>query len=58
MKHNTIVGEPQEAPITPEKPEIKQPADLAQPEIPEEAPENTPLELPQTDYTARSKPSA
>jgi hypothetical protein len=57
MKHNTIPNEPQEAPVTPEKPEISQPADPNTPSAPQEAPEYAPLEVPQTDVQPEADPA-
>ena len=45
-KHTTTPDEPEEAPLTPKEPEIKAPTDPAEPNTPEEAPEQVPLELP------------
>ena len=45
-KHATIPNEPEEAPVTPENPEINQPTDPKEREIPEEAPQQDPEELP------------
>lgn len=46
-QHETMPNEPQEAPVRPASPEIKQPCDPAGPGIPTEAPYNEPVELPQ-----------
>ena len=45
-QHNTIPNEPQEAPVPPEKPDVQQPTDPHTPEIPQEAPDNEPQEVP------------
>lgn len=45
-QHNTVPNEPAEFPVQPEKPEIQQPSDPGEPQVPEEAPENIPNELP------------
>lgn len=39
-------NEPDEMPVTPERPEIRQPTDPGEPEMPEEGPGNIPNELP------------
>lgn len=45
-QHQTIPGEPEEAPAEMPKPEIERPADPSQPKAPEEAPNRQPEELP------------
>ena len=45
-QHQTFQGEPTEVPVTKETPEIHRPADPKEPEIPKEAPDNAPDELP------------
>jgi len=45
-QHETMPDEPQEAPVQLERPEIKQPSDPGMPEIPREAPQNEPPEIP------------
>jgi hypothetical protein len=44
--HTTIPNEPEEAPVTLPKPEISQPQDPSEPNIPPEAPPREPQELP------------
>ncbi|MDB5157672.1 MAG: hypothetical protein JWR50_2379 [Mucilaginibacter sp.] len=49
MKKHTVPNEPEEIPIEPEHPEIKQPADPKEPEIPQkEIPELPEKEIPET----------
>ena len=45
-KHNTFPGEQPERPVQPERPEIQQPNDPNQREIPKENNEDIPDELP------------
>jgi len=45
-KHATIPNEPEEAPLTPQQPEVKPPTDPAEPQVPQEAPDVAPVELP------------
>ncbi|MGN6178399.1 MAG: hypothetical protein ACTHNW_04420 [Mucilaginibacter sp.] len=45
-QHDTIPNEPQEAPVRPDHPEVQQPGDPQGPPIPQEAPQNEPLEIP------------
>jgi hypothetical protein len=45
-KHNTFPGEQPEMPAPKKRPEIAQPNDPKEPEIPEEDPEKIPEELP------------
>jgi hypothetical protein len=45
-KKKTMPVEPDEMPVQPEKPEIRQPGDPGEPQIPEEAPEHIPQEMP------------
>lgn len=51
-KKRTIPFEPEEFPITPENPEIRQPTDPGTREIPEEAPGNLPDDLPNEQPSA------
>lgn len=46
-EYQTIPGESKEAPVSPEKPEIRQPTEPQEPEIPVETPERQPEEVPQ-----------
>ena len=52
MKNQTVPNEPEEFPVEPESPEIRQPADPGEPLIPEEAPENIPPEAPDPQPTS------
>jgi hypothetical protein len=45
-QHRTIPNEPQEAPVQPTQPEVRQPSDPGQAGIPEEHPVNEPQEIP------------
>lgn len=45
-KHTTMPNEPEEIPVQPERPEIRRPADPGEPQLPEEAPDNLPQEVP------------
>jgi hypothetical protein len=45
-KKQTMPVEPDEMPVNPGSPEIRQPTDPGEPAMPEEAPENIPQELP------------
>jgi hypothetical protein len=45
-QHDTMPNEPQEAPVRPQQPEIRQPNDPKAPDIPQEAPQNEPQEVP------------
>ncbi len=51
-QHNTFPGEQQEVPIPEETPEIDQPNDPKEPEIPAEDPQNVPNEVPEVNYPA------
>jgi hypothetical protein len=44
--HDTIPNEPQETPVQPSRPEVQQPNDPQSPSVPQEAPDNQPLEVP------------
>jgi hypothetical protein len=46
MKKGTMQVEPDEMPVRPPAPEINQPSDPKEPQIPEEDPGNIPQELP------------
>lgn len=46
-QHQTMPGEPEEAPLTPMRPEIERPGDPQAPKVPEEAPDRQPEEVPQ-----------
>jgi len=46
-QHETMPNEPQEAPVQSTQPEIQQPNDPKGPVIPQEAPANEPVEVPQ-----------
>ncbi|MBC7399516.1 MAG: hypothetical protein H7289_06200 [Mucilaginibacter sp.] len=45
-KHTTTPNEPEEMPVQPDSPEIKQPADPIAPEIPQREIPDVPQELP------------
>jgi hypothetical protein len=45
-KHSTMPNEPEEFPLTREKPEITQPHDPKEPEFPQEDPQQEPEEMP------------
>jgi hypothetical protein len=45
-QHQTFPGEPEEMPDKKDQPEIIQPDDPKEPEIPEENPDDIPIELP------------
>lgn len=45
-QHQTFPGEPEEMPDKKHQPEIIQPDDPKEPEIPEENPDDIPIELP------------
>lgn len=47
IQHQTIPDEPQEAPVQPDRPEVRQPADPGQIGIPQERPLNEPQEVPE-----------
>ena len=48
--------EPDEMPVTPERPEIRQPTDPGEPQVPEEGRENVPQEMPPTEKPEISTP--
>lgn len=45
-QHQTFPGEPEEMPDKKDQPEIKQPDDPKEPEVPQENPDDVPVELP------------
>jgi hypothetical protein len=45
-QHETIPNEPEESPARPGKPEVELPRDPQSPDIPKEAPQNEPTEVP------------
>jgi hypothetical protein len=45
-QHDTFLGEQSEMPVPEKKPEVKQPDDPKEPQVPEEDPEQVPKELP------------
>jgi hypothetical protein len=47
-KHDTFPNEQPEMPVLKETPEVNQPSDPKQPEIPKEDPQNVPEEVPPT----------
>ena len=46
-RHETIPNEPEESPAQPGKPEVEPPRDPKTPDIPREAPQHEPREVPQ-----------
>lgn len=48
-QHQTFTNEPQEMPEQTPAPEIKQPTDPQQPEVPQEAPDEVPPEISPDD---------
>lgn len=46
-QHKTTPNEPQEAPVQQPKPEVQQPKDPHDPFVPQEGPNNEPVEVPQ-----------
>jgi hypothetical protein len=55
-KHNTFPGEQEEMPIRHDRPEIQQPHDPPNPEIPEREIEEIPEELPPHEKEPKERP--
>jgi hypothetical protein len=51
-EHKTILNEPEESPVQPVKPEVELPRDPQSPNIPKEAPQHEPTEVPKEPVPA------